>query len=164
MRLGVKWVLALASACGIAVSTLLYIKSFYRTSIGESLLWTSIILGVGAVAVSGPLYILEYPASRSYRLKAFKRQLPTWFAPSSNLLWLVVLGHFLWFAAHSGAGVPGTKDGQYVIITRGKVLKILSQTEYCELKGAETRMFLSLVISIYFVPMIYWWPDKGKGD
>ena len=45
---------------------------------------------------------------------------------------------------------------------RGRVLKTLSQTEYLTLRGAEVRLVASVMISLYFVPMMYWWFSRDR--
>jgi hypothetical protein len=83
--------------------------------------------------------------------------MPSWVAPCATLLTLVYAGHFVWFAIHTGLGVPSIKDGQYFIDNHGRNLTVLSQSEYLTLKAAELRMFATFAIAAYFIPMMYWW-------
>ena len=106
-----------------------------------------------------PVYALEYPASRalSFSWKGFARGMPSWVAPCSWVLTLVVLAHFVWFIVQSGPGAPAIVDGQYVLDNHGRILKVLTQAEYLTLRGAAVRAFATLMISFYFAPMVYWW-------
>jgi hypothetical protein len=114
---------------------------------------------LGALALFIPMYICEYPASRvrSFFVSGFARGMPNWIAPFSKLLALVSVLHFIWFAAHSGWGVPSIRDEQYVLVAGGRILRVLSQGEYLALKHAEIRVFVSMVIFVYFVLTMYWW-------
>jgi hypothetical protein len=70
---------------------------------------------------------------------------------------LIGIAHLIWFALHSGWGVPAILDGQYVLDSRGQTLKVLTETEYRTLKAEEVRMFAAMTASFYFVPMMYCW-------
>ena len=150
--------LAFLSAVGFAACILIYIESFSGATINSSLPWL-ILLGIGAFALGMPVQILEYPGSRAptFYWKGFARGMPNWVAPCAGLLWLIAIAHFAWFALHSGWGVPAILDGQYVINARGRVLRVLTQGEYLTLQEAWLRGVASIMISCYFVPMMYWW-------
>ncbi len=150
--------LASLSACGIATSLIAYIESFSATRVDSTFRW-SIILIPGWMALFIPIYALEYPASRapSFSWKGFARGMPSWVVLCSRLLFLIAIGHLAWFAVHSGWGVPTIRDGQYVLIARGRVLKILTEAEYLKLAAAGARTFAAMMIAFYFVPMVYWW-------
>jgi hypothetical protein len=150
--------LAVLSACGLAASTAGYIGSFSRVSAETIFLWY-LPLVLGLMALLGPICVLEYPASRAptFLLKGFARGMPNWVAPCSWLLLLVAVAHSVWFAAHSGWGVPEILDGQYVLDARGHILKVLTQQEYLKLRGAEARAIATVLIYFYFTPTTYWW-------
>ncbi len=116
------------------------------------------------IALFIPIYALEYPASRkpTFFLKGFARGLPSWVAPCSGLLSLIGIAHLVWFAVHSGWGVPTILDGQYVLDTRGQILKVLTEAEYLTLKKAELRMFAAMMTALYFVPTMYWWFPRNE--
>jgi hypothetical protein len=149
--------LAFLAACGLAVSVLGYVDSFTR-AIHDNSRWL-VMLAIGALALQIAIYALEYPASkdRNFFWKGFTRGMPSWVAPCIKVFWLITVAHFVWFFVQTGAGVPIIKDGQYVLSNRGRILKVISQTDYLRLKEGELRMFAALMISCYLVPTIYWW-------
>jgi hypothetical protein len=153
--------LAVLSACGLAAGAAGYIESFSSASTDNFFLW-HVPLFFGLIALLGPICVLEYPASRAatFALKGFARGLPNWVAPCSWLLLLIALGHFAWFAVHSGSGAPAILDGQYVLDARGHILRVLTQSEYFKLRAAEARMFETTLIYLYFTPLMYWWFPK----
>jgi len=154
--------LAFLSACGLATSLVAYVGSFSGMRVDTTFRWW-IILIPGWMALFAPIYALEYPASRapSFCWKGFARGMPSWVAPCSWVLSLMAIAHFVWFATHSGWGVPAIQDGQYVLSARGQVLKVISQAEYLNLREAGARVFATMMVSFYFVPMVYWWFSRS---
>jgi hypothetical protein len=150
--------LAVLSACGIIACVSAYIASFLGPLPGSVFRW-GILLILAMIVLFIPLYVLEYPASRSptFFLKGFARGMPSWVAPCSTVLFLVGIAHLIWFALHSGWGVPAILDGQYVLDSGGQTLKVLTETEYRTLKAEEVRTFAAMTASFYFVPMMYRW-------
>jgi hypothetical protein len=82
--------------------------------------------------------------------------MPSWVA-SCFLLSLIALAHFAWFHARAHWGVPEVRDGQCVLISHGHILKVLTVAEYVKLRAAGARMFASVMILFYFMPVMYWW-------
>src|SRR5215469_3887386 len=159
----VRRLLAVLSACGIAIGIVAYLESLAGATIDDMLPWM-IALGIRAVA----LYILiiaREPLSRhdrSFFRKGFARGMPAWVAPCVNLFWFVALGHVVWFYVRSGHGVPVIKNGQYLVSNRGRVLRVLTQPEYVALKAGELRLFAALMIACYVMPTLYWWFPRGQ--
>ena len=151
--------LALLPACGFAANSLLYVSSFYATESDIIVRWDIFVSCLGMIALFIPMYILEYPAggARTFLSSWLAPGTPRWVAVSCRLLVLVGVGHFIWFAAHSGWGVPVIRGEQYVLNSRGRILKVLSQPEYLALMNAERRMFATIFMSAYFVLAMYWW-------
>jgi len=149
--------LAFLSVCGIAATILAYITSFFGGWIDISLLWVA-PLGFGALALGMPIRFIE-PSSKfpSYFWTEFTQGMPKWVFPFLILVWLTTAAHFAWFSFHVGFGVPEIKDGQYVLDNHTEVLKVLTQSEYLSLKGAQVRMIATVMISMYAVPTIYWY-------
>jgi hypothetical protein len=143
--------------CGFAASMLAYILSFFGVPAERVYPWMG-LLCAGMMLLFVPVYILEYPNSRSptFFYKEFANGMPKWVTPCEWILALIALMQIIWFALHSGLGVPAFQDGQYVIESRGQVLKVISEAEYLALKGAGLRMFAAMLVSLYFVPMMYW--------
>ncbi len=159
----VRRLLAFLSACGIATSILAYAESFSGVHVDSVFRW-SIVLVPGWMALFAPIYFLEYPASRapSFAWEGFARGLPRWVAPSAKLLSLIAIMHVLWCVVQNGLGTPAIIDGQYVLDSRGRILKVLTQAEYFKLRGTGVRTFAAMAISFYFMPMMYWWFPRSR--
>ena len=151
--------LAVLSACVIAAGILAYVYSFFGALVDRILLWGALLLIPGWMALLLPMYVLEYPLSRapSFCWKGFARGMPSWVAPCSWLLSLIAIAHLVWLAVQNGWGVPEIVNGQYVLESRGRILKVLTQAEYLVLTEAELRAFTTMMIYFYFVTMMYWW-------
>lgn len=150
--------IAVLSACVIAANILAYIYSFFGAPVDKILPWmVPLVLGWMVLVVS--IYAIEYPASRSpsFAWKVYSRGMPNWAAPCFWILQLIVIVSLVWFAIQGGWGVPAIMDGQYVLDARGHILRVLTQAEYFTLKEAELRAITAIMISFYFLPMMYWW-------
>jgi hypothetical protein len=158
MSLSTSRSLAFLSAFGIAAGIFGYIESFFGAPVDSFVRW-GILLFVGQIALFAPIYVLEYPASKSptFLWHGFSRGMPRWVAPCAQLLTLLAIAHWVLCAFRYGWGVPAIQDGQYVIAARGKILKVVSPAQYVALKEEELRAFATVIVSFYFVPMMYWW-------
>ncbi|HEY3990782.1 MAG TPA: hypothetical protein VGM02_15875 [Acidobacteriaceae bacterium] len=158
--------LAFLASCGIAASIFAYICSFSGVRVNSIFLWEAPLV-LGTIALYVPIYAVEYSAResaspwRGITWKQMARGMPSWVTPCAVLLLLIYVGHFVWFTVHTGLGVPSIRDGQYVI-SHGRNLRVLSQPEYFTLKAAELRMLATLMVNIYFVPMMYWWYRRNQ--
>jgi len=145
------------SACGFAANFLAYVGSFSGASVDTIFPWF-ILLFVGWIMLFIPMYVLEYPASRSpIFFWKFARCMPSWVAPCSMALALIGIAHLVWFGVHSGLGVPAIRDGQYVLASRGRILKVLTESDYFAFRAAGIRACATIMMSFYFAPMTYWW-------
>jgi|ERR1700722_106865 len=152
-------VLAILAACGFVAGVLAYVGSFLGAPVDPILQWGILPVIVIVLAIHTPIYVLEYPASRSpsFAWTGFARGLPSWVAPCAGLLALFCLAQFVWAASQWGLGVPEIQDGQYVLGAHSQILKVLTQPEYFRLKELELRLFAAITINLCFAPMMYWW-------
>jgi hypothetical protein len=150
--------LAGLSACGIAVGIAAYVESLSGTTIGERAVWM-FGLGVGVIAVQIPMFVLERPSlqDRTFFWKGFARSVPRSGVFCVKLFWLIAVAHFIWFFAKNHYAVPLIKDGQSLLSSRGRIVKVLTEQEYLTLKAEELREFAALMIACYIAPMLYWW-------
>jgi hypothetical protein len=162
MTPNIRGLLAFLAACGFAMSTFAYVGSFSGALV-DTLFPGLLPLLLGWIVLFVPMYAFEYPASikPSFFWK-FARGMPSWAAPCGMVLSLIGVAHLIWFGVHSGLGVPAIVDGQYVIDSRGRILKVLTQAEYITLRAAGLRAGATIMVSFYFAPMVYWWFRRSR--
>ncbi len=150
--------LAGLSACGIAVGIVAYVESLSGTTIEDRSQWM-IVLGVGVIAIQIPMLVLGRSSvkSRTFFWKGFARGMPRWVVSFVKLFWLIALAHFIWFFIKSHHAVPLIEDGQFILSSRGRIVKVLTEQEYLTLKSEELRVFAALMVACYLAPMMYWW-------
>lgn len=83
-----------------------------------------------------------------------------------KLFGLIAVAHFVWLFIKWHGGVPVIKDGEFILSSRGRIVKVLTQQQYLMLKAEELTAFAALMIACYLEPMMYWWfPRKHQpGD
>jgi hypothetical protein len=154
--------LAALSACGIAAGLFVYFESFLGATMGNSWVWL-ILLAVGSLLVGVPIQRLERRSPRNWMFfrAGFMRGMPSWVVVCNYLLLALFIEHFVAYSVRSGYGVPAIIDGQYVLDSRGKILKVITQAEYLSLQEEGLRVTLSAIIASYFMPMMYWWVPRA---
>jgi hypothetical protein len=133
---------AVLSGCGLAASAVVYVGSYVGTTM-DSISRLAIVLHLGVFMLMLPMFAVEYPGlvNRSFFWKGFKQGRPRWVVPGVNVLGVFFMLHFVLFLVQSHAAAPEIINGQYVLNNHGQIVKVLTQSEYSTLKGAELRIF-----------------------
>src|SRR5450432_143420 len=150
--------LAILSASGLAAATYAYIGSFAGSTMDALVQW-AFVLHIGIFLLMLPMYVVEplSTKSRTFFWKEFAIGIPRWVVPVAKLLGLICAIHFVIFLVESHAASLQIKDGEFVLNSHGRIVKVLTQSEYWHVKGAELRMFATGWIFFYFVQTMYWW-------
>jgi hypothetical protein len=165
MLQSIRKVFAVISGCGFAASVVAYIASYGGTTM-NSMFRVAILLHLGVFGLLLPMFGIEYSAinKRTFLWKGFGRGMPRWVVPGIKALGLFFIAHFLFFLTSSHAAAPEIINGEYVLNDHGRIVKVLTQSEYLRLKGAELRLFATGWLFFYFVPMMYWWFPRSAQD
>ena len=158
--------LAVLSACGLAISIVAYVKSLSGATTDDLNLWVALLV-VGALALQIPIPFLEHSWTEDRRLfwKRLWQGMPRWASVCVNLFWLIAIAHLLWFFVRSEVAIPIVKEGQYVLSSHGRIRRVLTEQEYFTLRAADLRVFAAFMIACYVTPMLYWWfPRMRSGD
>jgi hypothetical protein len=157
--------LAIVSGCGFLASVVIYVQSYRGTTMDRIARW-AIILHIGIFVLLAPLYAMEYHAvrQRSFFLKGFAREMPTWVVPGVRSLGLFFAIHFVLFLVQGYAAVPEVMNGGYVLNDHGRIARTLTQSEYFALKGEELRLFATGWLFFYFVLTAYWWFPRARQE
>lgn len=147
--------LAFLSMCGFFLCVAAYVESFLKSDLGTSFGWLAVVLVLGAMTLVAPIWFLE---DLGYRLPFLWKSLPgmpSWVHRCSSLLSFVVLGHFAWLFAHAIGAKPEIGGGQDVWSADGQAGHIAPTA---------VRVFATVMISIYFASMTYWWFRRDSGN
>jgi hypothetical protein len=58
------------------------------------------------------------------------RKIPGWVGVCGIALLLTGVVHLVWFGAHSSLGAPEIINGQYVLDSRGRIMKVITEAEF----------------------------------
>ena len=165
MGSNLRRVFVFLAACGLALSIVAYVASFSLPQSDTIFRW-AIVLFPGWMVFYVSIFYLEYPSSKepNFAWAGFARGMPSWVAPCSCTLWLIFVAHLVWFGIRTGFGNPEIRDGQYALVTRGRILSVLSQAEYIKLRAVEARMLAAAMITLYFMPAMYWWFRRDQAS
>lgn len=152
---------AILSACGAAVCILVYVASLNGIRFDEKV-WNGLV--VGAVAVTAPITLFEH---RSLRARTYWRDsarvMPRWTRGTANAFWLIAMAHFVWLFFND-PGVPTIQDGQFIISSHGRIVKVLTESEYWALKAADLRLLVSLIMAVCISTMMAWCFPTAKAQ
>lgn len=159
----IRRVLAIVAACGLAASVVTYIESYVGTTM-DTLSRSAILLHLGVFVLILTMYARDHSAvkDRTFFWKGFSQGRPKWVVPTIKLLGLFFVVHFVLFLVQSHAASPEIRGGQYVLNNHGRIVKVLTQSEYISIKGAELRLFATGWMFFYFVPTADWWFPRKR--
>jgi len=142
----------------LAAAIVVYVTTFFRITMEQRFAWFE-VLHVGVLALIGPMFFVESSAlrARTFFWRDFGKTMPRWAVPGIKLLGALAIAHFVLFLVLTRATSPQLKNGNYVLDSHGKTVRIISEPEYYRLKGWELRMFAAYWIFFYSVPALYWW-------
>jgi hypothetical protein len=151
----VNLTLALAALFGFLLSLVVHILALSGMDVSAH--WPTVwMLHLGIFVVFIPLVI-----SNSKRLGAkpkfadFRADLPGW------VLWLGVVFvaysalNFILFILGTQGGSPDLRDGKYLLLNHGKLIRELTKAEYTALKANEVRGFSGHWLVFYYISFAY---------
>ena len=158
-----RWLLAILSLAGLAVSVVVYVASFKGLTLDRMGIWV-FVLHVGIFLPLIPMYGIESSAirDRTFFWDGFKRGKPSWALPLIQILGLFFFAHFVLFFLISHGASPKIVDGRFVLDSHGQIKKLLTEAEFHSLKGYELRIFATGWMSFYSTTAIYWWFSAMK--
>ena|SRR5690606_19653035 len=114
------------------------------------------LLHVGMFVVFVPLiFISRYDLSSDPEQKGWTAGLPGW----AKILGILVLAYaalnFLLVLAKTGGGSPVARDGAFVLLNHGKVVRVITELEHAVLAAEQLRGFSGLWLVFYFWPAAY---------
>jgi hypothetical protein len=155
--------LSLLETLFIAVGLFAYVWSFWGAPV-DPLVQFEAVLVVVALGLSLPIYIREYPASKSWRFPwpGFTQGMPVWVTPCARLLMVIFALQLVWTLFRWREGVPVIIDGKFALGSNGRIGRILTHDEYRVAKADELRLATLGLINFCFLPATYWWYRRDK--
>ncbi len=88
--------------------------------------------------------------------------LPRWVVAIGLLIFVYALVNFLIFMAGTKGDSPTIRDGQYLLLEHGKLIRELTASEYQALQTNEVRGFSGHWLVFFFVPAAYFLGKKSN--
>ncbi len=153
------------SALGLGASVYAYAGSYSRLTMNTLPLW-AIGLHVGTIALILPIVAVEHSAlrERGFFWHKFASGRPKWIVPTMQILGVFFFVHFLVFLIQSHVAGPGIKNGEYVLESHGRIVRVITESEYLKLKAAELRFFATGWMFFYFTSSVCWWFPGNWGQ
>lgn len=158
----VRRLLAFLAAVGFVSCGAVYVDSYFGLNMDA--IWPgAMVLHIGAIALLAPMSATEYRSGTGTAVfgRQFLRAKPKLAGSVLKLLGWLALVHFIVFLIQSHAAARSVVNDQYVLNDHGRILRVLTRTEYVRLKGAELRLFASGWLFFYFVAWVHWWFPKA---
>ncbi len=149
--------MAALSVLGLGASVSAYVGSYSGLTMNTLPLW-AIGLHVGTIALILPIIAVEYSAvrERSFFWDKFANGRPKWIVPAMQILGVFFFVHFLVFLIQSHVAGPGIRNGAYVLESHGRIVRVITESEYLKLKAAELRFFATGWMFFYFISSACW--------
>ena len=113
-------------------------------------------LHVGIFVVFLPFVtMLKRTFNRQSRLADMKAVFPSWLLACCFALMVYVGVNFALALVALGGGSPAVRDGQYVLQDHGRLVRVITATEYEAARAQEARLFSGHWIFFYFVPFAF---------
>lgn len=157
MRPTTRSLFALFSLCGMLLSILGYLLSLIGRLV-DTIFPLMVPLVIGGLALAVCMLDSEHSSTGkwTYSWRQITQGMPRWANRCYVSLQLIAAAHFVWTAFRYGLGAPAIINGEYVLDSRGRILRVLSQTEYMTLRGIGLRTVAAIMVCLYFVPLTYW--------
>lgn len=159
----VRRTLAIAAALGFLASMSAFVGSFFGVTMDKLGVWIFLFHG-GVFLLFLPMVAIEFPAikANAFFWTEFARGKPSWVLSGITASFLFFVIFFVLFLVLSHVSSPEIRNGEYVLNNYGEIVRVLSESEYLQLKGWELRLFASGWMCFYFVLTIYWWFPRNR--
>ena len=139
---------------GFALSAMVHVAALNGTDIAGRFpaVW---VLHVGIFVVFVPfVFATRRRASHSSSFHFFEL-LPRWVTFAGAVLFAYAAVNFGVFMLRSEGGSPAIKNGRYVLLNHGRLIREISAPEYTDFRANEVRGFSGHWLFFYFIPFAY---------
>ena len=147
--------IALIALLGFLVSLAVHISALSGIDVNTH--WPSVwVLHFGIFVVFIPFVFSSRKAfGAKLKLAELRGSFPTWVIAVGIAIFAYAAVNFLLFMLATEGGNPDFRDGKYVLLSHGKLIRELTQAEYSSFRANEIRGFSGHWLVFYFVPFAY---------
>jgi hypothetical protein len=147
--------LGILSAMGFTLALVVHALTFAHIDVSEKypLVW---VLHVGLFVVFVPLVFSARKVSGSNpEYRDFRSLFSGWGNALITVVFIYAIVNFVVFMFLSQGGVPAIRDGQFILHSHGKLVRILTEQEYHDQRAYVLRGFSGHWLVFYLVPALY---------
>ena len=122
---------------------------------------------IGIFVVMVPLIAVQRqaPKDNSDLLdQLFAPAVRKWVVPVIQFLLLFFVVHFVLFLVQSHVAGPEIVNGRYVLSSHGRIVRVITYSDYLRLKAGELRLFATGWMVFYFIATAYWCVPRSKRE
>jgi hypothetical protein len=90
--------------------------------------------------------------------------LPRWVVVIGLIIFVYAIANFLIFMAGTEGGSPTMRDGKYLLLNHGKLIRELTASEYSAFQANVVRGFSGHWLVFFFVPAAYFLGNKSNNS
>lgn len=147
--------IGLVSLIGFLLSLAVHISALLGTDVSAH--WPAVwLLHVGVFAVFFPFVFFSRRAlGKKPTFAEIRSAFPAWVVMLGIAMFVYAALNFLLAFRALDGGSPAVRDGAYVLLNHGTLIRELTQAEYSLFKANEIRAFSGHWLVFYFLPFAY---------
>src|SRR4249919_420781 len=153
------------ASMGFVASSLVHAAALFGVNVKAQLpgVWL-LHFGIFAVFIPFVLFASRDFGARPPSLSQISAGLPRWVVVLGIVIFVYATINFALFIAGTDGGSPAIRDGKYLLLDHGRVIREISAAEYSSFKVNEARGFSGHWMAFYFVPAAYFLGWKSNNS
>jgi hypothetical protein len=147
--------LGILSAISFTLALVVHGLTFAHIDIMETIpaVW---VLHVGIFVVFVPLvFSARRLSGADQKYRDFQSLFPEWANTLITVVFIYAIVNFVVFMFLSHGGVPAIRDGQFILHSHGKLVRVLTEKEYHVQRAYVVRGFSGHWLVFYLVPALF---------
>jgi len=141
---------------GFFLSLFVHLVTFFGIDPAKHVPWVW-VLHLGIFVVFVPMVLMQGSSLRKDLWNDLFAAVPRWARYAIKGFFAYAVINFALFMFLSEGGVPGERDGQYVLRNHGQIIRELSESEYERQKAYVMRGFSGHWMVFYLMPVLVFW-------
>lgn len=154
--------LGILSATGFCLALIVHTLTFAHIDVMEVFpsVW---LLHIGIFVVFVPLvFSARRLSGANPKYRDFRSLFPEWANTLITVVFIYAIVNFVVFMFLSHGGVPAIRDGQFILHSHGKLVRVLTEQEYHVQRAYVVRGFSGHWLVFYLVPALYFLFKKNR--